>query len=417
MQGDGINRREFLGKGAAVGLGVLNHPGFSGRVFGANDRLVMGLIGAGGRGRGVMQEFIQQGLPAGSRPPAPGAVEFTAVCDVYEVNLDLGIEMAGGTAKGYRDYRQLLARKDIDAVLIATPEHWHHRQLIDSVAAGKDAYCEKPMSHSIEEGAEMVAAVGKTDRIVQVGMQRRSSPGVIEAKKYLDDGTLGEVNLVRAEWYWNTALHTRPVMREKLDWERFVGPAPRQPFDPVRFRNWRYFWDFSGGNMTDQGTHLIDVIQWFMGVTEPVAAVNYGAVYKLLPSETPDTFVATFEYPKFTCSWTLCYSSSFENGWAITFHGHKATMEMCEAGFRIYPEPWKGDHFRRPEPTVEKLPGDLTATGPHVANFLECVRSRKQPNATVEIGHQAVRTLHLANIAGRKQARAVLAEDGVRVKV
>ena len=403
MESDGINRRKFLGKGAAVGLGVLAHPAFNGRVFGANDRLTMGLIGAGGRGRGVMQGFIEQGA------------EFAAVCDAYEVNLDLGIEGAAGTAKGYRDYRELLARKDIDAVLIATPEHWHCRQLMDSVAAGKDAYCEKPMSHSIEEGVEMVEAVRKTDRIVQIGMQRRSSPGILEAKKLFDGGTLGEVDLVRAEWYWNISLRTRPVIREKLDWERFVGPAPRQPFDAVRFRNWRYFWDFSGGNMTDQGTHLIDVIQWFMGVTQPVAAVNYGSVYKLQPSETPDTFVATFEFPKFTCSWTLCSSNSFEDGWAITFQGQKATMEMCEAGYRIYPEPWKGDHFKRPEPAVEELPGGLTATGPHIANFLECVKSRKQPNATVEIGHQAVRTLHLANIAGRKKARAVLKEDGVSV--
>ena len=404
MEKEGVNRRKFLGT-TAVGLGVLAHPTFSARVFGANDRIVMGIIGAGGRGRGVMQGFIEQGA------------DFAAVSEVYQVNADLALEAAGSNAKAYGDHRRLLERKDIDAVLIATPEHWHHHHLIDAVRASKDAYCEKPMSHSIEEGVDMVKEVRKTDRIVQIGMQRRSSPAVIEAKRLIDQGTLGQIDLVRAEWYWNIQLRSRTVLRDKLDWERFVGPAPKQPFDPVRYRNWRYFWDFSGGNMTDQGTHLIDVIQWFTGVTQPVAAHCYGAVYKLVPSETPDTFVATFEYPHFTCTWTLCYSSSFEDGWAITFQGRKATLEMCEAGYRVYAEPWEGDHFRRPSPGIEKLPGGLTQTGPHIANFLDCVKSRQQPNATVEIGHQAVRTLHLANIAGEKKTRAALGGDGMTVRV
>lgn len=404
METSALDRRKFLNR-TAIGLGVLAHPSFSARVFGANDRIVMGIIGSGGRGRGVMQNFIDQGA------------EFAAVSDVYRVNADLGRETAGPNSKAYLDYRQLLDRKDIDAVLIATPEHWHHDHLIDAVHAGKDAYCEKPMSHSIEEGADMIREVRKTDRIVQIGMQRRSSPAVIEAKGIIDQGTLGEIDLVRAEWYWNINLHTRPVLADMLDWDRFVGPAPKQPFDPIRFRNWRYFWDFSGGNMTDQGTHLIDVIQWFTGSTQPVAALCYGAVYKLFPSETPDTFTAVFQYPHFMCTWTLCYSSSFEDGWALTFQGHKATLEMCEAGYRVYAEHWAGDHFKRPAPSIENLPGGLTETGPHAANFLDCVKTRKQPNATVELGHQAVRTLHLANIAGRKQVRAALADDGTAVKV
>lgn len=404
METSALDRRKFLNR-TAIGLGVLAHPSFSARVFGANDRIVMGIIGSGGRGRGVMQNFLDQGA------------EFAAVSDVYRVNADLGRETAGPSSKAYLDYRQLLDRKDIDAVLIATPEHWHHDHLIDAVRAGKDAYCEKPMSHSIEEGVDMIRQVRQTDRIVQIGMQRRSSPAVIEAKAIIDQGTLGQIDLVRAEWYWNISLHTRPVLADMLDWDRFVGPAPKQPFDPIRFRNWRYFWDFSGGNMTDQGTHLIDVIQWFTGAAQPVAALCYGAVYKLVPSETPDTFTAVFEYPHFMCTWTLCYSSSFEDGWAITFQGHKATLEMCEAGYRVYTEHWAGDHFKRPAPALEKLPGGLTETGPHVANFLDCVKTRKQPNATVELGHQAVRTLHLANVAGRKQVRAALSEDGTAVKV
>jgi len=145
MNGDGMTRRRFMGRTAAVGLGVLAHPTFSAKIFGANERIVMGIIGAGGMGRGHMENFKNLGA------------EWGAVCDVYDVNLDAGLEIAGPQAKGYRDYRALLDRKDIDAVLIATPEHWHHNHLVDAVQAQNDAYCEKPMSHSIEEGAEMVA--------------------------------------------------------------------------------------------------------------------------------------------------------------------------------------------------------------------------------------------------------------------
>lgn len=410
METQGINRRRFLSRTAAVGLGVLAHPSFNGRVFGANDRIVMGIIGTGGMGRGHMENFKDQG------------VDWAAVCDVYEVNLEAAREIAGPRAQATQDHRKLLERKDIDAVLIATPDHWHHDQLVDALRAGKDAYCEKPLSLSIEQGASMVAEVRKTDRVVQVGMQRRSSPGIQECKQIIDQGTLGEINLVRAEWYWNVSLRPRPVLADKLDWERFVGPARKQPFELVRFRNWRYFWDFSGGNMTDQGTHLMDVIQWFTNTAQPLAAQCSGKVYKLHPSETPDTFCAILEYPSFTCTWTLTYTNSFQNGWGVVFHGQKATLELCEAGYRVYQEPWSAGRgaatrWDVPKPMIEKLPGGLTQTVPHIKNFLECVRTRQQPNARIELGHQAVRTLHLANIAYHKKARAVLAEDGKTVTV
>ncbi len=399
-----------MGSTAAVGLGVLANTSFSVKAFGANDRVVMGIVGAGGMGRGHMENFKNLGA------------EWGAVCDVYEVNVDAGLEIAGPQAKGYRDHRALLDRKDIDAVLIATPEHWHHNHLVDAIQAGKDAYCEKPMSHSIEEGADMVAQVRKTDRIVQIGMQRRSSPHIRECKQLVDQGTLGEINLVRAEWNWDLQMRTKSVLGHKLDWDRFVGPAPKQPFDAIRYRHWRYFWDFSGGNMTDQGTHLLDVVQWFTNNTQPGAAYCYGEVYKLRPSQTPDTFCAVFEYPHFTCTWTLCYSNSFQSGWGLVFQGQKGTLEITEQGYRLYNEPWTGggttyERWNPPRPAIEKLPGGLTSTLPHIENFLGCVKTRQQPNATVELGHQAVRTLHLANIAGKKKARAALAQDGTTVNV
>jgi predicted dehydrogenase len=306
--------------------------------------------------------------------------------------------------------------------VIATPEHWHHIHLVETVQARKDAYCEKPMSHSVEEGADMVAQVRKTDRIVQIGMQRRSSAAIQECKQLVDQGRVGPINLVRAEWNWAMQMRTKSVLQDKLDWDRFLGPAPKQPFDAIRYRHWRYFWDFSGGNMTDQGTHLMDVVQWFTDNTQPQAAYCYGQVYKLQPSETPDTFCAVFEYPRFTCTWTLCYSSSFQSGWGLVFLGQKGTLELTEQGYRVYDEPWTGggtayERWNPPHPAIERLPGGLTSTLPHIRNFLDCVKSRQQPNATVEIGHQAVRTLHLANIAGRNKARVELGKDGATVTV
>ena len=403
-----VNRRKFLGGAAKAGAAAMAAPLVSRRILGANERVVMGIIGSGGMGRGHLKRFLNEGA------------EWAAVCDVYGPNRDQGLQIAGPNAKGYVDHRELLGRKDIDAVLIASPEHWHHDHLIDAVRAGKDVYCEKPMSWSIQQGAGMVREVRKSGRVVQIGMQRRSSPMTHEIKRLIDEGHIGEVNFVRAEWWWNFDINREiKIEAGKLDWNRFAGPARRHAYHPIHYRYWRYFWDFSGGNMTDQGTHLMDVIQYCMGVERPIAAVSSGAVWKFYPGETPDTFSAIFEYPKFTCTWTLCYTNSFQKGWAIIFQGHKGTIEFSEQGYKLYPEPWSKKGYARwetPEGVRENLPGGVTDTTPHIQNFLECVRSRKEPNAPVEVGHAAVRPLHLANIAHRKKTRAVLAEDGVTVR-
>ncbi len=404
-----IGRRKFVKNVSMAGASAVIATSRTRPVLGANDRVVMGIIGSGGMGRNHLNKTKTLG------------VEWVAVADVYDVNLQKGLEIAGPAAKGYTDYRQLLDRKDIDAVLIATPEHWHHDHLLAALKAGKDAYSEKPMSWSIEQGLDMVNAVRKTDRIVQIGMQRRSSPLVREAKAIIDEGLIGEINLVRAEWYWNIPMLSRdPTLPGKLDWDAFLGPAPKIPFDAIRFRNWRFFWDYSGGNMTDQGTHLLDVIQWFNNVEQPIAAQTYGTVYKLQPSQTPDTFCAIFEFPKFMCTWTLAYMNTFMKGWGVVFQGQKGTLELSEDGYRVFAEPWseKGyDRFKTPTPIRQNLAGGATDTLPHWANFLECVKSRKQPNATVEIGFRAVRPLHLANIAQHNLNRAELGADGYSVRL
>lgn len=402
-----LGRRKFLGS-SALGLGALAAPAVfssANRVLGANDKIRMGIIGSGGRGRNVMKTHQEQGI------------EFIGVADIYQPNLYAGLKQAGEKAQSHADYRKLLDEKGIDAVLIASPEHLHAPMLMSAVAAGKDAYCEKPMSHSIEEGVEMVKAVRSTDRIVQIGMQRRSTPSVIQARDLLKE--CGEVFLVKAYWNWDfsTPLSTKPLEFD-VDWKSFLGPAPWHEFDPKRFRNWRYFWDYSGGNCTDQGTHLMDVVQWFMGSGAPRAATCYGAVYSMTGAETPDVFSATFEYPTYMATWTLDYASTLDNGWNIQFQGRKATLWLDNEGARLLSASAGGTTYKRSskEQVVKEAPGGLSDVE-HVKNFLECCRSRKQPNAPVEVGHIAVCGPHLANVAFHHQGRARLNEDATRVYV
>jgi predicted dehydrogenase len=409
------SRRRFLNTAAGASAAVLGarrlaaqaiKPGR--RVLGANDRIVMGIIGAGGMGRGHMENFQNV-----------GGMEWAAVCDVYEPNLQKGMKIADGNAKGFAEHERLLDRKDIDAVLIATPEHWHHDHLIAAVAAGKDAYCEKPMCWNLQQGREMIDAVRKSDSIVQIGMQRRSSPVIRdEVKKVFEDGTLGKIHMVRAEWYWNFKVDPHAeAERDKLNWERFCGPAGVQEYSPVKYRYWRYYWPFSGGNETDQGTHLMDVVLWMMNAKQPKSAVQWGTVYENKPTETPDTFCCTFEFPDFLCTWTLGYTTNtWFNGWSITFQGTRGALFLTEAGYRLFNQV-NGWEKGWPKPAKQTLPGNVTSTVPHIQNFLECVRSRKEPNAPVEIGFQGVRPLHLANAALKSNRRAVLEDDGVTIRL
>ncbi len=397
MEEKKVSRRQFLRTTSGAAVGALTAARFGrGKALGANDKIIMGIIGSGGRGRGLMRSCQRD-----------KAVELVAVCDVYEPMLQAGLKMAGPKATAYWDHRKLLEQKEIDAVIIGSPEHLHGVHLIDSVNAGKDAYCEKPMSHSIEEGAKMVRAVRKTDRVVQIGMQRRSSPALHEAKKLIDDGLLGEVSLVRTQWFWHKGSLPKASemrLRGKYDWERFLGSAPKRPFDPVRFRHWRMFWDYSGGIMCDQGTHLMDVVQWFMGRGTPRSAYSWGGVYQLSGYETPDTFGAVYEYPRFTATWIVTYTNRWQNSWRIFFQGSKGTMQVDDFGCRVWKEPWRPDD----EP-VKSLGGGIP-TEPHIDNFLECIRTRKEPNAPVEVGHTAVSAPHLANVAFRNKKVALLDE-------
>jgi predicted dehydrogenase len=391
-----LRRRQFMTQAGGVGLGLLSAHSI-GRVHGANDRIRVGIIGAGGRGRSVLTSFKK--LPN---------VDLVAVCDVYETHQNLALKIANAGATTSYDYRDLLNSKDIDAVINATPDHWHSKILLDAVEAGKDVYTEKPFSLSIEQGAKMVRAVRASKQIVQVGMQRRSSEAVRNAKKLVDDGVLGEVVMARAQWFWNRKPIPRSATLEgKLDWQRFQGPAKHnRPVDPVRFLHWRNFWDYSGGHMTDQGTHLMDVIQWFCNEGNPPrAAICHGATYVHIGAEVPDTFSAVFDYPNFVATWTLSYGNSYEEGWKIVIQGKKASLVLDDDGYRVYPEPWRRPDI--PPKVIHEYRGGIP-TEPHVENFLDCMRTRKEPNAPVEVGHKAVTGPHLANLAFQQKRRVEL---------
>jgi predicted dehydrogenase len=388
------NRREFL-KTAGVAAAPLFIPRSA---WGANDKPAYGVIGTGGRGRYVSTAFQAQGA------------ECVAVCDVYEPHVQLAKKDAPG-AKEYVDYHDLLAQKGLDFVLVGTPDHQHCPNLLAALEAGKDVYLEKPMSHSLEESKVMIAAVRKSKQIVQVGMQRRSSEMVRRAKMLVDEGVLGRISLVKPMWNWNVSgpLDNSPLPG-KLDWKRFLGPARERDLEPMRFRAWRLFWDYSGGNMTDQGTHLMDVTQWLTNTsnTGPLSAVCHGQIVKYVGSEVPDVFCAAFEYPQNMVTWTLDYCNSYDNGWSVTFMGDKGTLVMDESGFRIYAEPWAKKENREP---VFAERGGIPVES-HVANFLECIKSRKEPNCPVEIGASGVSAPHLANVAFKQGRKVKMSEVG-----
>ena len=353
--------------------------------FGANDRIAYGLIGAGGRGQYLNKMFQKLGA------------QCVALCDVYDANLRSAQKDSPAGVKTYVEYHDLLAQQGVDAVVIASPDHHHCPMLLAALKAGKDAYQEKPLSHTLEESRIMIDAVAKSDRIVQIGMQRRSAPAIMKAKKLIDDGLLGRITMVKPQWNWNVA---RPIdnspLPGKLDWKRFLGSAPQRELEPMRFRRWRYFWDYAGGNMTDQGTHLMDVVQWFTKTGPPKSALMYGYVAKMTGAEHPDVFAAVFEYPEHMATWTLNYDNAYENGWSIQFQGDKGTMILDDNGYRVYSEPWK----RNAEPAYkEEAPVPVEA---HVQNFFDCMKSRQQPNSPVALAAEAVAGPHMANLAFRK---------------
>jgi predicted dehydrogenase len=387
-------RRKFLKNYSSAAAALAAAPLLVPRTtWGANDRLTYGVIGTGRRGQYVSEFFHKLGA------------QCVALCDVYDLNLEAARKDAPG-ARTYLDYRDLVAHKGLDCVLIATPDHQHYPCLLAALNAGKDVYLEKPVSMSLEQSARTVAAVRKTRQIVQVGTQRRSAPLYQSAKKLLDQGMLGRIRMVKATLNSLpfTQLDNSPLPG-KLDWERFLGPAPRRPLEPRRFRWWRVFWDYSGGTMTDNGCHLMDVVQWLCNSGPPRSAVCQGRVVAIAGAETPDVLSVVFEYPEFPATLTFNMTNTYQ-GLLFEFQGDQGTLVLDGAGFRVYKEPWSAKENREP---IHSESGGVPMDA-HVRNFLDCIKSRQEPVCPIEEGVAGVAGLHLANVAFREGRRAKLAE-------
>ena len=315
-----MDRRAFLAATAAS----------ASRVAGANEQVRVGIIGAGGRGRLLTAEFKEVGAL------------MTAVADVYEPNLAAGLQAASTGAKPFDNYRRLLEDKAIDAVIVATPDHTHAQIAVDAVNAGKDVYLEKPLAHKIDEGFRIVEAVRRTRRVLQVGTQRRSYDVFQEAKQVVDSGQLGDIRLVNAWWLNHQAGLGRREVKGKLDWEQWLGPAPKRPLDPLRFTGWYYFWDYSGGLMVGQAAHVVDAIHWLMNSTFPTAVTCSAGRPNLEGAEVPETTCMTMEYPEnymavFTVGYKAMRYHTF-NDQLKQFHGSKARFDVGRESFAIYPQ-------------------------------------------------------------------------------
>jgi predicted dehydrogenase len=382
-----INRRTFLLSGSGLLLCAAA----------PSDQLVLGVIGSGGRGTAVMKVF--QTHPE---------VKVGAICDVYEPNLEQALSeatKAGSHPRSYRNYKYLLAGKDIQAVLIATPEHWHYQMVMDALAAGKDIYVEKPLCRTPEEGVALVKAEKNSKSIIQVGMQRRSYDLYLSARKMVASGTLGHIRMVRS-WWLNNSLSAAPAtsLDGKLDWEQWQGPAEHRPFDPNRFRNWREYSEYSGGIVADQGAHVFDGIHLLMNASYPLAVNSSAGQVHKERVDTPESVVVIAEYPEdFLAVFTINYAAMHyksRNDQLNQLDGDQARLDIGREDFKVY----RQGNEEQPEVAQHSELGFGHATDLHVANFLECVRTRQTPTAPMRLGFQAALVIQIANMS-LKQGR------------
>jgi len=392
------------------------------RVLGANDRVGVGFIGYGLIGAQHVFDFKNQ-----------KDVDMVAMSETYAPRMDEGITKMGGSAKPYRDFRKMLDDKDVQAVVVSTPDHWHAMMTMLSCAAGKDVYVEKPMTLFIDEGKWMTKVARKHNRIVQVGTQQRSGRHYGAAKKLISEGYLGKVHSVKMASFRNImpgfGKPPEVTAPPEFDYDMWLGPSSSaKPYSPHRgIYHFRWFWDFSGGQMTNLGAHSIDIMQWYLDQKGPLSATSIGGRYALEDDgETPDTQDAQFEYNGFTATWAHHEASRGRSGTAgLEFFGTKGSMIIDRGGFEVSPDPkinpgnaipvFKGQPVggvARSEaapqpwmPAIKEKGSSDEQFDLHVRNFLDCIKSRKRTIADVEDGHWTALACHLANISlrvGRK---------------
>jgi predicted dehydrogenase len=387
-------RRQFIKDTSTIaggaGLGLALSPRIFAQSKGAADRIVFGLIGCGSMGRANMRNFLQLNQPV------------AAVCDVDEAHLELAsgeVVKAGQPApKKFKDFRRLLEQKDIDAVIIGTPDHWHALTFVAACEAGKDIYCEKPISHNLAEAKAMVGAARHFQRVVQIGTWQRSMKHFQDAIAFVRSGQMGKVYLCRA-WM----CHVLPDIGRQsaqapppgLDWDFWLGPAAREPYQPNRcHEHWRWFYNTGGSLMSDWGVHMIDIVLLAMQKSDPVTVVVTGG--KLATNDdrdTPDTLEVSYRFPKWILNWEHRFTNprgldgGKEHG--AEFISDHGSLIVDRSGYRFYPWP----------PDREGPPPSQWSDSTHWQNFLDSVRSRNKPASDIESMAKTTMVCHLGNIA------------------
>lgn len=377
------SRRQFL----AAGLTALSQA----RVLGANDRIRVGVIGTGERGAYLTRLFSER-----------KDVEVTALSDVYRLRAERACERAGIKAEITQDHRRVVERNNIDAVVVAVSDHWHTPILLDAVAAGKDVYLEKPMTFRIEEGHQIVKAVQETGRVVQIGAQQKSGPHFLEAKeRFIDSGAIGKVALVRTWWIANRGFFRHPPAGfvwkpAELDWGRFLGRAPQRPFDAQRYFGWTMYSDYSTGQPGGLLVHTLDVAHWFLGLTAPSSVVATGGIYEFPDDrDTPDTISILARYPQRVTVTFDATQSSVRDSVDVEFHGSGGVLNIFRDRYLFRP--------------AEKAAAPIEVKGrpcdpPHIQNFLDAMRSRRQPNSDVVYSHYLAAVCHMGNMAYERKS-------------
>jgi predicted dehydrogenase len=408
-----LNRRSFLTRAAAVVAGG------SSRVPAASDQLVLGFIGTGGRAnRHLIPSFKLY-----------DNVRVAALCDVYQPNLEQAVSVAGGKVDTYGDYRRVLDRKDIDVVVIATPDHWHCPMAIEACEAGKDIYVEKPLSNDIDMCFKAVEAARKHNRVVQVGLQQRSSAPFLEAYKIVQSGILGKVRHVVAinpggsarPGGGSTAERGRRMTPEAsapppdLDWEMFQGPAPRRPYSLQRQQNWRSYWEYGCGPLSDWGVHLLDIAHWYLAVTEPShsAAAVYGWFNRSQDDRVPDTTDVCWQYPNFVANY-----STRSDVLGTYLWGDQGVLFVNRYGYSVRPvsngrsnggkPPFEEKSIALRDEFPPSKPSFESDEAKHIRNFLECVKSRQRPVADIEIGAVSTIPTLMGGMSIRNGGKAVV---------
>lgn len=427
-----MNRRDFMKQTLATSAAAtLVRPGQAQGAVPPSDRIRLGVIGAGARA----QELIE------AAQVHPG-VEVVAICDAYTGRAERARSRTGDRATIHPDGREILARSDVDAVIVGTPDHLHKIFSIAALDAGKDVYVEKPMTYTIAEGLEIIQAVKRTGRILQVGSQGMSSALDGKARELVEKGALGQITMIRASYNRNTAggAWIYPIPPDAgpstVNWDAFLGPAPKRPFDAARFFRWRCYWDYSGGIAGDLFVHLLTTIHYVMGAKMPATVMASGELYRWKESrEVPDTLNAILTYPEgftVTLSSTFNNESASESGFeilgtegSVAFRGNRLvfTPENVHEDNRwvvgSWARPLEEAYYADPEVQARESPdmwpnrmapgsqaweeGGQDATVVHMGNFLASVRSRTPPAEDAVVGHHAAAAAHMVNLSVRQK--------------